>query len=144
MKVRRPGHLASFPDQSSETGFSRTQTCVRGERVASFLTWSWRNQNRTRVFRTVKQCFSHCLTNYAFNAQCVWYSLPDNQRCVVSYLLPSLFFLFWVFGYAHSQLRSLYPLYTWRDKTYSPLLTQLQCSRSRVWEPGNKATQEGV
>ena len=44
---------------------------------------------------------------YAFNARCVRYSPPDNQRSAVSWLLPSLFFLLRVFGYAHAQLSSL-------------------------------------
>ena len=69
----------------------------------------------TRVFRTDRQCTAHCSTNCAFNTQCVWYSPPDNQRCVASRSLPLLFFLFWVFGYAHAQLRSLYPLSTLDD-----------------------------
>ena len=89
-------NLASFPD------FTGTYTSVHGESLISFLMWLWCNQNRTRVFRTERERFAHCSTNHAFNAQCVWYSLPDNQRCVVSYLLPCLFLLFWVFEYAHT------------------------------------------
>ena len=100
--------LVSFP------GFpAPEQEDVYMERT--FLMWPWHNQNRTRVFRTDRQCTAHCSTNCAFNTQCVWYSPPDNQRCVASRSLPLLFFLFWVFGYAHAQLRSLYPLSTLDD-----------------------------
>ena len=53
--------VASFP------GCSGTRTCVRGESLVSFLVW----QNRTRVFRTERQHFSRCSTNYVFNAWCV-------------------------------------------------------------------------
>ena len=56
--------------------------------------------------------FSASSTNYSFNTQCVCICPPNNQRCVVSCLQPSLFFLFWVFRYPHAQLWSLYPLST--------------------------------
>ena len=68
--------------------------------------------NRTRVFRTERQRFVRYSTSFAFNARCVWYSLPDSYICVVSFPLPSLFSLFWVLGYAHVQLRSFYRLST--------------------------------
>ena len=73
--------------------------------------WSWCSRDRTRVFRTERQRYS---TNFVFNAQCIWYSLPDSYMCTCSKLpdTPSLLFLFWVLGYAHAQLRSLYPLST--------------------------------
>ena len=75
------------------------------------LTWPWHNC-RTRVFRTERQHFACCSTNYAFKAQCVWYTPANNQRRVVSCPLPSLFILFWVFRYVHTPLRSLYLLST--------------------------------
>ena len=80
------------------------------------------------------------ITNFAFNAWCVWYLLPNSLICVVSCLIPLLFFLFWVFGYAHAQLRCLYPLSTldaahMRKYTRISPLAQLQCLRSRVEEP---------
>ena len=67
----------------------------------------------------------------------------------VNYLLPSLFFLFWVFGYAHTQLRSLFPLsppwHCSREKKYQALPT---CTTSvfalwsgEAWEQGYAATQ---
>ena len=90
--------VASFP------GFSGMWTCVCGESLVSLLTQQWCNQNRTRLFRTERP---YCSTNHVFNAWCLWYSHPDNKRCVVSYPLHSLFFLFWVFGYAHAQWWSL-------------------------------------
>ena len=49
--------VASLP------GCSGTRTCVRGESLVSFLMW----QNWTRVFRTERQRFSRCSTNYVFN-----------------------------------------------------------------------------
>ena len=82
---------------------------------------------------------SCCSTNYAFNAWCVWYSTPDNCIHVVSWQLPSLFFL-----YAHGQLRSLYPLSAFdtahvRENTRLSPPAQVQCLRSGAWEPGNAA-----
>ena len=85
-----------------------------------------------------------CSTNYAFNPRCVWYSNPDSQIRVVSFPLPWLFFLFWVFRYAHAQLRSFYSLSTFdafRVTKYTRLSVpaQLQCLHSWAWEPGNRA-----
>ena len=63
---------------------------------------------------------------------------------VVSFPLPLLFSLFWVFEYAHTQLRSFYPLSTLdaahrrKNIRLSPT-AQLQCSRSgagEAWERG--------
>ena len=85
--------------------------CAHVESLVSFLMWSWRNQNRTRVFRTERQHFARYSTNFAFNARCIWYS-SHAKICGVGCPLPSLFSLFWVCGYAHMQLRSFYPLST--------------------------------
>ena len=76
--------------------------------------------------------------------QCVWCLLPNNRRCVVSCPLLLLFFLFWVFGYTHAQLRSLCLLSTFdafhvTKNTRLSTPTQLQCSHSKLWEPGNEA-----
>ena len=57
--------------------------CIWRENLVYFLTWPWSNRNRTS-FGTGRQCFARCSTNIVFNAQCVWYSYPDNQRHVVS------------------------------------------------------------
>ena len=104
-------------------------TCV--ESLVYFLTWSWCNQNRTRVFRTERQRFACYSTSFAFNARCVWYSLPNSYIRVVSFPLPSLFSLFWVLGYAHAQLRSFYLRSTFegshvRKNTRLSLRVQLQ------------------
>ena len=53
-------NLGSFPERKH----------VHRESLVSFLTWAWRTQNRTRVFRTERQHFSHCSTNYSFNTRC--------------------------------------------------------------------------
>ena len=118
--------------------------CAHVESLVSFLTWAWHNQNRTRVFRTEKQRFARYSTNFAFNTRCVWY-LPHTKVRVVSCLLPSLFSLFWVFRYSHTQLRSFYPVSTFdgvhmRKNTSLSLSAQFQCSRSGAEEPGNETS----
>ena len=142
--------LASFSGSPERKIYTRTE---------SFLTWSWRNQNKTRVFRTERQHFTCYSTNYTFNARCVWYSLPDSYIRVESFLLPPLFFLFWVFRYAHVQLRSFYHLSTFegsqvrknttacmyrrfsRDKKDQALSACINSiSRSGAEQPGNEAT----
>ena len=83
-------------------------------------------------------------TSFAFNARYVWYSLPDSYIHVESCLLAPLFFLFWVFRFAHVQLRSfLPPFYLWgfsREKKYQALsacINSISCSG--VEKPGNEA-----
>ena len=49
--------------------------------------------------------------NYALNAQCIRQSPPTSQICVVSYLVPWLFSLFWA-QCAHAQSNPFYhPFY---------------------------------
>ena len=62
---------------------SGTQMCIRRESLVSFLTLPWCNQNGTW---TKSQRFANCLTNYVFNAQCVWYSHPESLIRVVRYM----------------------------------------------------------
>ena len=64
--------------------------CTHVESLVSFLMWSWRNQNGTRVFSTEKQHFVRYSTNFALNARCVWYFPPDSRVHVVSFWTPSL------------------------------------------------------
>ena len=79
------------------------------------------NQNRTRVFRTERQRLSLCSTNYAFNAG-VYDIRPQGH--IVIFPLPLLFFLFWVFEYAHTQLRPLSTFNTFHvTKKYQALHT---------------------
>ena len=123
--------LASFP------GSPRMWIRIHGESLVSLL-------HECDVIEIGPEEKSTCCsTNYAFNTQCIWYSTPDSQICVVSFPLPSLFFLFWIFKYAHTQLRSLYPLSTFDAahvrNTRLSTPAQLQCSCSREWEPGNEA-----
>jgi len=51
--------------------------------------------------------------------------------------------IFWAFGYAHVQLKSFYPFggAHVRKNTRLSMPAQVQCSCSRVWEPGNEATK---
>jgi len=55
------------------------QTCVDGESLVSYLTWSWRHRKRTRVFRTERQHFAHCSTNYMFYTRCVHMIFAPNS-----------------------------------------------------------------
>jgi len=48
---------------------SGTWMCTCRESPVSFLTWAWRDQNRTRVFWNRKATFCS-MFNYVFNA---WY-----------------------------------------------------------------------
>ena len=71
----------------------------------------------------------------------------DNKKMRISCPLPLLFFLFWVFGYTHAQLRSLYPLstlmlFTWQKKIPGSSRLRNQCSCCRAWEPGNETTMK--
>ena len=56
-----------------------------GSPEREMYTYAWRawyifsrDQNRTRVLRTERQRFARYSTNFLFNAQCVWYSLPNS------------------------------------------------------------------
>ena len=85
--------------------------------------WPWCNRIRPVFLEQKGNVFLCCSTNYAFNARCVWYLFPDSQRCVVSCPLPLLFFLFWVFGYTHTQ----YVFHVTKNTRLS-MPAQLQCS----------------
>ena len=61
--------------------FSKRSQCV--ERLVSFLTSSWHNQNRTRVFRTERQHFACAL----FNQLCV-------QRSVCMIFTPRQLYMY--------------------------------------------------
>ena len=115
--------IASFP--GSHTSEYKHGSCPGVESLLSFLTWPWHNRNRTRVFRTERQCFARCSTNYAFDVRCVWYLPPNSWISVVSFPLTlHFFFMFYAFGYAHTQLGSSYCFYLWRcscEKKYQAL-----------------------
>ena len=126
--------LASFP------GSLEHELCIDVESLVCFLRWSWRNgNNKTRVFRTERQ---H-LMRYLPSTLSVYDIRSPIARCVGSCPIPSLFILFWVFGYTHTQLRSLYPLYPRHcssEKKYQALSTcTTSISRSRAEEPGTEA-----
>ena len=81
--------------------------CRRGEPgIFCHVTMAY-NQNRTRDFRTEKQHFACCSTNYAFNTRCAWYLPPDTCS-----KLPTTFALFpniWILWDANAQIRSVTP-----------------------------------
>ena len=81
--------IAPFPGSPE----CKTYTC--GE-PGIFLMWSWHNQNRTRVLE--RQHFVHYLTNFVFNARCVW------DMCS-KLLVTFAHFPILIFGYTHVQLR---------------------------------------
>ena len=135
-------HSSQFTCRCSQV---RTQTC---ESLASFLTWPWCNQNRTRAFRTERQCFSCCSTNYAFNTQYMIFALQQETFSK----LPTTFTLFPVLSFRvrpHTIKVSLPPLNLWhfsRDKKYQALHV-CTTSMSTFWslgklEPG-KAWEQG-
>ena len=119
------------------------------ESLVSFPVWSWHNQNRTRAFRTEGKCFACKL----FNQLCIWHSVcmifartppppPPHSHssiCVVSCLLPLLFFMFWAFGYAHTQLRFFHPLSNFDSAHMRKSTRPLHNFNVHVSEPGNKA-----
>ena len=82
---------------------SEMQICR--ENLVSFLTCSICNWKGLEFFRAERQHFTHHSSNYMFSGQCVGYSPLASYICEVSHPLPSLFLLFWVFGYAPTQLR---------------------------------------
>ena len=152
----RPACVVSFPDlhylqslviASLVPRLPCTETRICGESLVSFLTWSWHNWKGPE-FRTEGQRFTHCSSNYTFKALYVGYLALASYMyiCEVSHLLPLFFLLFWVFGYTHTQLRSLCPLSTCtfngahvRKNTRLFPPAQLQCSHSGAGEPGNEA-----
>ena len=85
-------------------------------------------------------------SSYMFNAQCVGYQSLASYVYMRGKSPPSPFLLFWVSGYAHTQLGSSYPLSTFdahamKNKIKYQALSlpaQLQCSCSETWEPGNE------
>ena len=99
--------LASFP------GFHAPEckhwSCAD---MVFFLTWPLHNKigaefldQKGNVLHVVQPTM--CLTLGVYNIR-----LPDNQRRVVYCTQLLLLFMFWVFGHAHPQLRSSYPLST--------------------------------
>ena len=122
-----------------------TETQIRKKSLIliSLLMWSWRNQKgpefseqRGNVLHTVHPAIHSTLS--------VCRIFPPRQLYMeVSHPLPLLFLLFWVFRYAHAQLRSFYLLSLFdaahvQKNTSLSLPAQLQCSGSGV--PGNKGT----
>ena len=124
--IPRP-HPASFPGPTQLPycllecshvpmlpGF-RTGRCI-SQREGSFLIRLWCNQIWPEFFKNRKVNVLHVVQLTMHST--LGYSYPDNQRHVVSCLLPSLFFLFWVFRYTHAQLRPLsipsYLLFPWQ------------------------------
>ena len=103
------------------------------------LVWPWHNQNRTEGFRTERQCITHCSTNYAFNTQCVWYSLETCSKWLVTFALFPVQSLQVCSCTIKISLPPLYPGCFSHDKnTRLSTLAQLQWSCSEAWEPGNE------
>ena len=122
---------------------SGMRICIHGETLVSFHMWVLHDWNRTRVFRTERQRFVSCSTNYSFNTQCVRYSPSPDSYIDTCSKLPTTFTLFSVFGYTHTQLRSLYPslplaLLTWEKyKALPACTTSMFTFQSReAWEQG--------
>ena len=115
--------------------------CRHGE-PGIFSHMPWCNQNRTGVLEQKGNFL--CIVQPTMCSMFSVYDICLPIR-VVSCPLPLLIFMFWTFGYAHTQLRSFYPLSTFdgshvRKSTRLSTPAQLQCLHSRVWEPGNEAT----
>ena len=110
--------------------------------LASFITWPWRNWNRTRVLKTEKQRFACCSTNYEFNPRCVCYLPPNLDICSK---LPATVIHFPVESsgtHTHTIKVSLPPLYSGHfHMTQNTRLSHLHNFNVHILECGGLGTR---
>ena len=118
---------------------SQNANIYRGGSLVSFLCKHDVIKIHCRT-KTERQHFACCSTNCASTLGMDAQQLDTCSKLFATFAL----FPFLSRGYAHTQLRSFYPLSTFQaahvtKNTRLSTPAQLQCSRSGAWEPGNEA-----